>query len=283
MNNVLAVNNNNTEEVRISSREVAEMLEVSRHADMLRKIEGLEGKLILNADVRLVDYWVETAYTDASGKVNREYLVSQIGCELLAHKSTGSKGVTFTLAYIKRFKEMEEALKPKMSKEEALIQQFGLPSTYRDALIMLVEAGDEKHKLQIESEEKSKALAIVTPKANLYDAIMSSKNLYAVTDIAKSFAISGLGRNNMYRYLREEKVIIPETYEAYQQHIDRGICKQVIVTYKRTNGKSYTESLCRFTPKGLLYLHKKLVKDGYILGTDFEKAVTKMESFGEDE
>jgi phage regulator Rha-like protein len=99
-------------EQRISSREVADMMEM-RHADMLVKIDKINDDLA-ERKIPLSKYWTEGQYKDASGKSNREYQITKRGCEFLAHKSTGTKGNLFTDRYMDRFAEMEQEIaKPK--------------------------------------------------------------------------------------------------------------------------------------------------------------------------
>lgn len=62
--------------------------------------------------------------------------MTKLGCDFLANKFTGEKGILFTARYVKRFHEMEEALKPKM------------PVTYRDAIAQLLESLDREAELQ---------------------------------------------------------------------------------------------------------------------------------------
>lgn len=100
---------NNGDVKTISSREVAEMMEV-RHCDLLDKINGIN-KSLLNGKIRTVKYWVESTYKDSTGRKLREYQVTKKGCEMLAHKSTGEKGVIFTDRYMDKFEEMENALR----------------------------------------------------------------------------------------------------------------------------------------------------------------------------
>lgn len=92
----------------ISSREVAEMMEI-RHDHLLRKINKLDD--ILAPKMGSAQYWKISAYVDASGKECKEYKVTKKGCELIAHKTTGEKGVLFTAKYMDRFEEMENMLK----------------------------------------------------------------------------------------------------------------------------------------------------------------------------
>lgn len=100
---------NNGDVKTISSREVAEMMEV-RHKDLLEKIDGIN-KVYQSGKIRPDKYWYESTYKAGTGKSYREYQVTKRGCEMLAHKSTGEKGVIFTDRYMDRFEEMENALR----------------------------------------------------------------------------------------------------------------------------------------------------------------------------
>lgn len=109
----------------ISSREVADMMEV-RHCDLLEKIDKIN-KDFNNGKIRSSKYWIESTYNQSNnGKKNREFKVTKRGCEFLAHKSTGTKGNLFTAKYMDRFSEMEQQLnKPKqLSPMELLKLQY---------------------------------------------------------------------------------------------------------------------------------------------------------------
>ncbi|WP_455794665.1 Rha family transcriptional regulator [Clostridium butyricum] len=95
-------------ENKLSSREVAEMMEV-RHKNLLQKIDGINQDL-LGSKVSSVKYWVESTYKDLSGKPNREFQITKRGCEFLAHKTTGTKGNLFTDKYMDRFEQMENVI-----------------------------------------------------------------------------------------------------------------------------------------------------------------------------
>lgn len=59
----------------------------------------------------LSDYFIESSYKDASGKSNKCYECTKMGCEMLANKLTGEKGILFTAKYVKRFNDMEQHIK----------------------------------------------------------------------------------------------------------------------------------------------------------------------------
>lgn len=93
----------------ISSREVAEMMEKS-HKHLLEKIDKIN-ETFNSRKIGSSKYWTESTYKQVgNGKENREYQVTKLGCEFLAHKSTGEKGIVFTARYMDKFEEMEKSL-----------------------------------------------------------------------------------------------------------------------------------------------------------------------------
>lgn len=92
----------------ISSREVAEMMEV-RHDSLMRKIDGIS-TILTEHNIVVSEYWIESTYKDSTGRTLKEFQVTKKGCEMLAHKSIGEKGVIFTHRYMQKFEEMEQTL-----------------------------------------------------------------------------------------------------------------------------------------------------------------------------
>lgn len=101
-------------EQTITSMEIAEMMGV-QHWEILRKLEG-NGKtkgiidVLANNKIVVSDYFKESTYIDASGRRNKCYGVTRMGCDFLANKFTGEKGMLFTAKYVKRFSEMQNVI-----------------------------------------------------------------------------------------------------------------------------------------------------------------------------
>ena len=93
-------------ENRISSREVAEMMG-KEHKHILEKIDKLNGDL-LSLTFGSAKYWVKSSYKDSTGRTLREYQVTELGCELIAHKTIGKEGTAFTVKYMDRFHKMKD-------------------------------------------------------------------------------------------------------------------------------------------------------------------------------
>lgn len=114
----------------IDSREVAEMIEM-RHTDLLRKVAKYED-ILTNAKLRSLDFFIPNEYQDSKGETRKCYLLTKKGCDMVANKLTGEKGVLFTYQYINRFEEMEKELSvPK------------IPTTDREILFLSVKVGEE--------------------------------------------------------------------------------------------------------------------------------------------
>lgn len=107
------IKNMNIEQT-ITTLEIAEMMGV-QHCDILRKLEGRKDRkgyiqILTESHLALSDYFQESTYVDSTGKNNKCYKVTKMGCDFLANKFTGEKGVIFTAKYVKRFAEMKTAI-----------------------------------------------------------------------------------------------------------------------------------------------------------------------------
>lgn len=102
----------------ISTVDIAKTMDVS-HKTILQKLEGANrnGKhtdgiieMLNRLNFQPVDFFKASSYVDSKGEERKCYNCTRKGCEFLAHKFTGEKGIHFTAAYINRFHEMEQAI-----------------------------------------------------------------------------------------------------------------------------------------------------------------------------
>lgn len=194
----------------INSKEVAEMME-TRHSDLMRKIDKIN-KDFTERKIALSDYWLESSYVDASGKSNKCYEVTKMGCEFLAHKSTGSKGNIFTAKYMQRFNEMEKEL-----------QQIQVAS-------YMIADPIERAKKWIEEEtirqEQAKLLENQKPKVEVYDNFIDKSHTLGFRELRKEIeSTSGLRvkENKLREILRELKIINPSNIKATAYAIRKGL------------------------------------------------------------
>lgn len=153
-----------TNKCTITTVEIANMLNM-RHYKILEKLDGTkDGKtkgiieILTDHDFVVSEYFIQSTYKDNSGKENKCYLVTKLGCDFLANKFTGEKGILFTAKYVKRFDEMEQAVKNK----------YKLPTTYKEALLQLVEQVEENEKLLADNEHKQEVINGLTDNVDIY-------------------------------------------------------------------------------------------------------------------
>jgi Rha family phage regulatory protein len=96
----------------IDSREVAEMMG-KRHDNLVRDIQKYAQTLEKTGELKIEvsDFFKESTYLSEQNKTLPCYLLTRKGCEFVANKMTGEKGIIFTAKYINRFHEMENELK----------------------------------------------------------------------------------------------------------------------------------------------------------------------------
>lgn len=175
-------NNTNT----ITTLEIAEMMELE-HWQILRKLEGTKNQdgstkqvgiiqILTNNKIVVSDYFIPSTYKDASGKENKCYKVTKMGCDFLANKFNGEKGIIFTARYVKRFDEMERGQVPK-----------DFPSALRAY-------ADEVERRQIAEQEKEK----------LQQELDYSKDWYSIKRVA---AMNGVDWKTFnWRKLKENSI-----------------------------------------------------------------------------
>lgn len=123
---ILTIINNNGVEVT-DSRDVAKMIG-KQHCTLMRDIRSCiddmkekanlenthlysansENTHLYSADCQ--DLFIESTYIDAQNKIQPCYLITQKGCEVIAHKMKGKKFTKFTVAYVNAFHDMKDAL-----------------------------------------------------------------------------------------------------------------------------------------------------------------------------
>lgn len=111
----------------VDSRDVAEMVE-RRHDNLLRDISGYiriieRNNVLRSEDVTRdnelgfspVDFFIPSTYKDSKGETRPCYLITKKGCDMVANKMTGEKGVLFTAAYVTAFEKMQEHIQRERS------------------------------------------------------------------------------------------------------------------------------------------------------------------------
>ncbi|MEN4468671.1 Rha family transcriptional regulator [Staphylococcus hominis] len=133
MQDLKVVEQNN--EFYIDSREVAEMVG-KRHDHLIRDIKGYIEVLEENPKLGTRNFFEESTYITNQNKIQPCYLLTKKGCDMVANKMTGSKGVMFTAMYVDAFHKMDEHIKQQA--------QISTPTSQLEAIKMFVQIQEEQ-------------------------------------------------------------------------------------------------------------------------------------------
>ena len=235
------------------SREVAKMVGKD-HKHLLRDIDGYIRVLSKSPKLDPSNFFVSSTYKQAgNGKENPCYLITKKGCEFVANKLTGQKGILFTATYINAFHLMEDKLK------EHNQDMFALPKDYSSALRALADKVDENNKLKETNAQQQQLIEEQKPKVNYYDIILSSKNAIPITQIAKDY---GKTAQWMNEFLHKHKVQFKQgkTWLLYKDYAAQGYTKSETIPYDKYDGETGTAIHTKWTQKGRLFIYDLLKK-----------------------
>ena len=115
MNNLTIINQNG--KLVTDSREVADMVD-KRHSDLLKDIRGYIEHLE-NGNFLSQNFFIPSNYkTKGNNKTYDCYLLTKNGCDMVANKMTGKKGILFTATYVTKFDKMEKTLLRILARQE---------------------------------------------------------------------------------------------------------------------------------------------------------------------
>lgn len=97
------------------------------------------------------------------------------------------------------------------------------------------------------------------PKAEFFDAVADSKNAIQMSEVAKVLNYPGYGRNRLFEFLREKKVLMPNN-QPYQKYVDCGYFRVVEQKYTKPNGDIAINIKTLVYQKGVNYIRKLLEK-----------------------
>ena len=251
----------------IISTEVAEMMEIE-HKSLLRKISGIN-KDFTQHNFVLSDYWIESEYTDRSGKTNKCYEITKKGCEFLAHKTTGTKGNLFTARYMDRFEEMVNIIRsyvPQLSEKERLQLSIlnGNDTERMDSL--------KRYELLLEEEISAPLLETIDNQDVVIDTIIPDSNLYdigSVGRVLKTYTNGIMGEKKIFKYLQDNKILMMS--DCKQRHNSPYDYYSKYFKIKPVNKPNYVGIKTLFNGKGLKWFLKKLAKEGILAKEDIEK------------
>jgi len=208
----------------IDSREVARMMGKT-HSEILWYIEGkvrgdkqITGILPTLQGEQLIptDYFIESSYT-VNNRKKRCYLCTRMGCDLLATRQIGEKGILFCAKYVERFNTMEKELKSKS------VHQYPELTEKQQCILAIYDGGESavtasKRLAEIEVQE---ATAPLKAELTQSKAELTEKTGF-IDDINDCFTFTQVKQHNK-QLLRDRKDIVLSTAKLNEVAAELGI------------------------------------------------------------
>ena len=106
-------------------------------------------------------------------------------------------------------------------------------------------------------DSKDQQIAVMQPKAAFFDQVASSKDAIDLGTAAKVLKLPGIGRNNLFERLRDNKILMPNN-QPYQKYIDSGYFRVVEQKFTKPDGSIHISIKTLIYQKGLNYISRLL-------------------------
>lgn len=112
-------------------------------------------------------------------------------------------------------------------------------------------------------EARDRLIEEMKPKAAFYDLVADAKNAISFAEAAKMLGIPGLGQNNLFKLLREKKILL-HTNIPYQEYMDRGYFRVIDQSYTKPDGTVLVSPKTLITQRGLDYIGKMVTTESAV-------------------
>lgn len=264
MNDLTIINRNG--QLFADSREVAEMVEKD-HKNLLRDIKGyveiLDGSTLSSPNLddsstldsphiddssklRSENFFIPDTYFNSQNKEQPMFYLTRKGCDMVANKMIGKKGILFTAAYVTKFEEMEK-------------QAFRTPQSFPEALRLAADFAEKNEVLTLQNAQKEQIINELKPKATYCDLILQNKTLLSTTVIAKDY---GMAAKSFNKKLHELGIQYKqgETWFLYAKYQDKGYAQSSTFPIDEERSSIST----KWTQKGRLFLYDLLKQENIL-------------------
>ena len=234
--NLQIIKHNNV--LMVDSRDVAEIVD-KPHDQLMRSIRTYI-EYMESAIMQTADFFVPSTYLDAQNQERPCYLITKKGCDMVANKMTGEKGVLFTAAYVTKFEEMEKELTAPMQNLSPQLQ-------------LLITMELKQNEMQKEITQNAEAVQSIRDVVSLNTTSWRIDSSVLIGKMAHE-----MGGSEHIRDLRKESYKLLDTR--------MGVSLGIRLTNKRR--RMAEEGICKskrenFNPLDVIAEDKKLV-EGYV-------------------
>lgn len=222
-----------------TSKMIAETFE-KRHDHVLRDIENLKKDL-----PNFGEMFFETEAPDSYGRLQKAYLITKEGFQLLAMGFNGSEAMEWKLKYIEAFKQMEAFWN---SPEQIMSRALRIA----DKTIASLEQKLQQKDFQIEQNK---------PKVLFADAVETSKTSILIGELAKIICQNGvnIGQRRLFSWMKEKGYLMKATNLPCQRYVEQGLFEIKESTFQTPDGSVRITKTTKVTGKGQIYFVEKFL------------------------
>jgi len=150
---------------------------------------------------------------------NTDYILLHNAMEQVGHGGNNRIDYTLTIETAKKVAMAEQTERGNQVRDyfiecEKRLKTFVLPQTFSQALLLASQQAEQiEHQTALLLEQQSKV--------EFHDAVLGSKTTTDLGTVAKVLNYPGMGRNNLFEFLREKKILMTNN-RPYQRFVDSG-------------------------------------------------------------
>lgn len=274
----------NENEVVISDLQVAKFLNHKNGARHVRELinrnleyfeEGLH-IIDLNKGVDQPDTLKETLISSGYSKQSIKqakniYILSNSGFLLYLKFAEGDKAVEIYKDFLEDYFQTKAENEHMKTGIQEQIEKWKEKKAMAFGMSIMAKSDDDRLKYLTDVEEadtqileleklssKEEVIKSLQSKIHMSELIENTSDHYDIGNFAKIISINGLGRNNLFKWLREQKILQGDNI-PYQKYMNYFKVIPVVNKFGKTNNKPLLKS------KGVDFLVKRLIKDGKIV------------------
>jgi len=281
----------------ITDRQIAELLEYAKGArsvrqrlsDNLQHFEFGVDILDLKSSVPQQDTTKEAlktlGYTDQAINLAKNiYVFSEAGFLLFLKFAEGDKAVELYKDFIEDYfkikaenivmeKTLQESKESFIEERKYILGSVIMESDTSKKLVLLER--DKKLEEQIKQIDitlaKEQLMEQVQDSLAIADRFTNSNKLYDVGEFSKILNIPKFGRNKLFEWMRDNKILRANN-EPYQNQVDMNHFKVIPI-----EGNRFADSKTLIKSQGISYIIKKLIKDGKIQSKSYEDIIKNID------
>ncbi|MDY4127590.1 phage antirepressor KilAC domain-containing protein [Peptostreptococcus porci] len=185
------------------------------------------------------------------------YILSEQGYMLLVGFMKTDRAKEIRKQLRREYFQMREII----NSQDQLRNQLLLQLFSNDSMVV---ANAHKQLLELETKPLLEKIEVIEPMADKYNIYLDTEGLTDVASFSKNLGVKGLGRNNMYKWLKDNEFLMNDN-NPYQRYVNQEIfLVKPAGHHINSKGEKVQDFKTYITKKGVDYLINKLKEDNKI-------------------